>query len=260
MKSKRLLIFIVIVAVILVILICLSALFSVSKGWAVYHNFDGSTTSYLDGAPTINDILNVTKGKNIFFLSKEKCLSQLQTDNWHAVAMVKSFPNKVTVHFIKRSIAVKISPNGVENIYVDSMGYVAPAPEGDFTCLDVTSAFDSFDIVSKTENQKLTFNSEKNNQKLKCVLDVVMALWRCHIEMENIPALLGESDVIYFDEGNLVIDMQQNSKIIVNAPTNDDLQERLIKAFSVYYNAEINLQTGGITITVREDGKITTAK
>jgi len=39
------------------------------------------------------------------------------------------------------------------------------------------------------------------------------------------------------------------------------LEDRMIKAFSVYFNANNkNLQQDGVIITVREDGKITTDK
>ncbi len=257
MKSKRLLIFIGIAAALLVLVICLSAIFTVKDAWVNCHNFDGTPTD-ASKAPTINQILEKTKGKNIIFLNKEKTLAQLQTDDWHAVAMVKHFPNKITVHFVKRALAVKIVSGG-QDIYIDSKGYVMDKPEN-ASCVDITSAFGNVVNVANCQvNQPLTFTTEQSNAKLKQVLDVIISLWCCKIEMTNIPAVIGSQDVFAYDGEDLLINMQSGAKIVVKAPS-DNLHERLVDAFSVYYNAEKNLQRDGVVITVRQDGKITTNK
>ncbi|MBQ2914311.1 MAG: hypothetical protein IJE50_02165 [Clostridia bacterium] len=258
MKSKRLLVFIAIVAVILVIMIVLSAVFSIKSAWVVIHRFDGTENSVPPNAPTIQDILDVTEGKNIIFLSKSETLKSLQTDDWHAVQVVKTFPNKITVHFIERALAVKIVVSG-QDIYIDSKGNVMPKQEN-ATCINISSAFDLLDVASQEVNQPLKFNSEKNNQRLQQILQVVMAVWRCKVELPDAPAVLGESNVFTYNESNLVIKMPSGAKIVVYAPENN-LEERMLSAFSVYFNANNkNLQQDGVIITVREDGKITTDK
>ena len=261
MKSKRLLVFIAIVAVILVIMIVLSALFAVKDAWVVFHRFDGTEIPVPKNAPTIEDVLNQTKGKNIIFLSKSETLKQLHTDNWLAVALVKERQlNRVTVHFVERNLAVKIVVSG-QDIYIDSNGYVMNKAivDGD-SCINISSAFDLLDVASQEVNQPLKFNSEENNQRLQQILQVVMALWRCKVELPDAPAVLGESNVFTYNESNLVIKMPSGAKIVVYAPENN-LEERMLSAFSVYFNANNkNLQQDGVIITVREDGKITTDK
>ena len=258
MKSKRLLVFIAVVAVVLVIMIALSAVFSIKSAWVVFHRFDGTSITVPQNAPTIEDVLNQAGGKNIIFLSKSETLKSLQTDNWHAVSLVKTFPNKITVHFIERALAVKIVVGG-QDIYIDSMGNVMPKQDN-ATCINVSSAFDLLDVASQEVNQPLKFHSEVNNQRLQQILQVVMAVWRCKVEMPDISAVLGESNVFTYEGGNLVIKMTSGAKLVVNAPSNN-LEERMIKAFSVYFNANNkNLQQNGVIITVREDGKITTDK
>lgn len=258
MKSKRLLILIAVVAILLVVMIVLSAIFSVKNAWVVFHRFDGTTIATPENAPTIEDVLKQTKGKNIIFLSKSETLKKLQTDNWHAITVVKTFPNKITVHFIERGLAAKIT-DGVDDIYIDSMGYVISKPEN-ATCVDISSAFISADITSKEINQPLKFNSDEYNNRLQQVLQAILAVWRCNIELPDVTAVLGDKNVFTYESDNLVITMPSGAKLVVNAPQKD-LQNRLIDAFSVYYNANNkNLQQEGRVITVREDGKITTDK
>lgn len=258
MKSKRLLVFIAIVAVILVIMIVLSAVFSIKSAWVVFHRFDGTEISVPQNAPTIKDVLDKTEGKNIIFLSKSETLKSLQTDDWHAVQVVKTFPNKITVHFIERALAVKIVVSG-QDIYIDSKGNVMPKQDG-VTCINVSSAFDLLDVASQELNQPLKFNSEENNQRLQQILQVVMAVWRCKVELPDVSAVLGDTNVFTYEDGNLVIKMTSGAKLVVNAPSKN-LEDRMIKAFSVYFNANNkNLQQDGVIITVREDGKITTDK
>lgn len=260
-KSKRLLTFIAVVAVVLVIMIVLSAVFAVKNAYVIFHQFDGKETSApAENAPTIQDVLNVTEGKNIIFLSKSENLKRLHTDNWLAIEMVKTFPNKVTVHFIERTLAAKIVVSG-QDIYIDSNGYVMNKAivEGSL-CVDISSAFDLLDVASQEVNQPLMFTSEKNNARLQQVLQVVMALWRCKIELPDIPAVIGTKDVFVFEGDKLVVKMPSGAKLVVYTPEKN-LEDRLLDAFSVYYNANNkDLQQNGVIITVREDGKITTDK
>ena len=259
MKSKRLLILIAVVAIVLVVMILLSALFSVQEAWVVFHRFDGKTTYAPEqGAPTIEDILKQAKGKNIIFLSKSELLKNLQTDNWHAMFVVKKFPNEVEVHFFERTLAAKIVVGG-KDIYIDSKGNVVTNPDGK-TCVNISSAFALLDVVSQEVNQPLQFESEANNQRLQQVLQVLLTVWRCNIEYEDIPAVLGSTNVFTYENDKLIIKMPSGARFEVYAPQKN-LENRLIDAFSAYYNADNNdLQKDGVIIVVREDGKITTDK
>lgn len=259
MKSKRLLIFIAVVAIVLVVMIVLSAVFSVKEAWVVFHRFDGTTISVpAEGAPTMDDVLKQTEGKNIIFLSKSETLKNLQTDNWHAISVVKSFPNKITVHYIERALAAKIVVNG-QDIYIDSMGNVIDKP-AEAKCVNISSAFEVLDVASQEVNQPLTFTSNTNNVRLQQILQAILTVWRCNVELPDVGQVIGENNVFTYDANdNLVITMPSQAKIVVNAPQKN-LQERLLDAFSVYSNADKNLQQSDIIITVREDGKITTDK
>ena len=258
MKSKRVLIFIAVVAVILVIMIALSAAFAVKDAWVVFHRFDGTTISVPQNAPTIQDVLDVTEGKNIIFLSKSQTLKQLQTDDWHAVSVVKSFPNKITIHYIERALAAKIVVGG-QDIYIDSKGNVMANPDH-ATCIDISSAFDLLDVSVQEVNQPLQFTSSTNNQRLQQILQVILTVWRCNVELPDISAVLGSSNVFAYKNGNLEINMPSGAKLVVHGPEKN-LETRLLNAFSVYFNSNNkNLQQNGVIITVREDGKITTDK
>lgn len=258
MKSKRLLIFIAVVAIVLVVMIVLSAVFSVKEAWVVFHRFDGTTISVpTEGAPTIDDVLKQAEGKNIIFLSKSETLKNLQTDNWHAISVVKSFPNKITVHYIERALAAKIVVNG-QDVYIDSMGNVIDKL-AEAECVDISSAFDLLDVASQETNQPLVFTSDANNSRLQQILQAILAVWRCNVELPDVGQVIGEKEVFTYQNDKLVITMPSGAKLVVNAPQKD-LQERLLKAFSVYFNASKNLQQSGVIITVREDGKITTEK
>ena len=106
----------------------------------------------------------------------------------------------------------------------------------------------------------MLFNSEVNNARLKQILQVVLTVWRCNVELPDITAVLGSTNVFSFQNDNLVINMPSGAKLVVNSPEKN-LEDRLLQAFSVYFNANNkNLQQNGVIITVREDGKITTDK
>lgn len=256
MKSKRLLIFIAVVAIVLVIMIVLSAVFSVKKAWVKFHSYDGKEILVPQNAPTIDDILKVTEGKNIIFLSKSETLKQLQTDNWHAVYVVKAFPNEITVHFVERALAAKIVVGG-NDIYIDSKGNVVTNLDGK-PCVDISSAFDLLDVAVQDVNQPLQFVSDTNNQRLQQVLQAIVTVWRCYIEFTDVPAVLGSANVFTYQDGKLYIEMPSGAKFEVHAPEKN-LEDRLINAFSAYYTAkDKDYQQSGVIIVVREDGNITT--
>lgn len=257
MKSKKLIILISAVVVFIAVVVILASVFAVREVRPNYHNFDGSETLPADGAPTADDVLKYSKGKSIFFMSKDKLLSDLNAafPEWHAFAVVKNFPDAINVHFVKRQAAVKIDIGG-NTVYVDSFGYVVDKPsEGE--CVDVTSAFEYREATVES-GKKLQFAASESNERLNIVLEAMIASWRCNIELNDMPIVFGGENVFSFDKnGNLVITTRANAHIKVVEPS-ADLTNRLLKAYSVYYNDKLNLQQDGVEITVEKNGNIIT--
>lgn len=257
MKSKKLLISLAVVAVVVVIVVVLSAVFTVQDVEVVYHKFDGSE----DAAPTDgvarDEITAKYKGKSIVLLSKTDLLETVNGmyPQWHAFAVVKNFPNIVTVHFIKRTTVVKFSNSKGQTVYLDSFGYVTEAPtEG--SVIDITSAFNSKDEASNAADSPFRFESEESNARLNYILETILATWQCYVEIPDLPQVLGEENVFTFDgDGSMIIHMRSGGSIVVKSPATN-LTKRIIAAYGVYYNNGVNLQ--GVEITVHENGRITT--
>lgn len=258
MKSKKLIILISVVVVIVAVVAILASVFAVRKVSPIYHNFDGTTTLPSDDAPTANDVLKLSKGKSIFFLSKDKLIDELNTQfpDWHALGVVKDFPNTVNVHFVKRKVAAKIDVGG-NTVYLDTYGYVMN-PQSDADCIDISSAFEHRDTSVNSVGKKLQFVEANNNQRLSAVIEAIMAGWRCYVELENVSVVLGEENVFKFDtDGKMIIDMPSGAQIKIESPS-VNLTDRLIGAYSVYYNEKFNFQQSGVVITVEENGNIIT--
>lgn len=259
MKSKKLLTLIIAVAVLAVIVVVFISVFSVRLVLPVYHNFEGGQMSTTEGAPTSDDVLQFARGKNILFLSKTKIIDQLNEafPEWHAIGVVKNFPNILEVHFVKRIAVVSVKINGAD-VFLDSFGYVVDAPTDGETRLNVTSAMESPISVSQNVNgQKLLFTSEINNIRLNCILESIMALWQCECEIEDIPAILGKKENVFtFDSGGVMtITTGVGAKIRIMEPTNT-LTDKLIDAFSVYCSPASDLQKAGTVLEVYPDGKV----
>lgn len=260
-RSKKLLTLIIVVAVLIVIVVVLSSVFAVRQALPVYHNFEGGQVGSVEGAPTSDDILKLAKGSSILFLSKDKLVQELNSANteWHAIGVVKDFPNIVEVHFVRRIAVVKVDIGGGD-VYLDSFGFVVDAPTDGSKPLDITSALELPSVAKQNvKGQKFQFASETNNKRLECVLESIMALWQCKCEIVNIPTILGKSNVFTFgDDGAMTITTRVGAKIIVMSPESEDLTDNLINAFSVYCDGTRNLATYGTQITVWPDGKVTT--
>ncbi len=257
MKSKRLITLIAIVAVVIAIVVIMASVFSVQKVTPVYHKFDGNQTLPTDGSPTADNVLEFSRGKSILFLSKDKLLSELNAkyDEWHAFAVVKNFPNILEVHFVKRVPAVKLDVEGL-TVYVDSFGYVTKQPP-ESNCIDITSAFEHRDPSVNELGKPFKFTDEKNNARLNYILQAIIASWQCNLELEDLPAILGAQDVFTFDEnGSMIIKTLSGAKIKVLMP-DQNLEKRIIAAYSVYYTDKENLQQDGVVITVDLNGVIT---
>lgn len=257
-KSKKLIILISAVVVVIALVVILSSVFTVRKVSAVYHSFDGSLIDQPADAPTENDVLKLCKGKSIFFMSKDKLLNDLCENypGWHAFAVVKNFPNIVETHFVKRQAAVKVDIGG-NYVYVDTYGYVVSAPT-DYSCLDISSVFEYRDVSNNEIGKQLKFVEEGNNERLKVVLEAIIASWRCNVELQDMPVVFGEENVFTFDaDGNLIVNTRSGATIKVVKPS-IDLADRLFKAYSVYYNSKLNLQQKGVVITVEQNGNIIT--
>lgn len=258
MKSKRLIVLISVVVFVIALVVILASVFTVRKASAAYHSFDGSLIDQPADAPTENDILNFCKGKSIVFMSKDKLLNDLRENypEWHAFAVVKNFPNIVETHFVRRQAAVKVDIGG-NFVHVDTYGYVVSAPS-DYSCLDISSVFEYRDVEESEIGKPLKFVDEGNNDRLSVVLEAIIASWRCNVELQDMPVVLGSENVFSFDgDGNLIVNTRSGAIIKIKDPSTD-LSTRLFKAYSVYYNAKFNLQQNGIVITVDQNGNIIT--
>ena len=260
-KSKKLLVLIASIAAVIVLIVILAAVFAVNKVEVVYHDFDGSLIAAPDDdGIASDDIAQFAKGKSTIFLSKTKLLDQVNTTylDWHAFAVVKNFPNIVEVHLVKRTAILKIDVNGKE-VYLDCFGYVTNDPDGG-RYIDVSSAFKSTDVKTQQVGKMFEFVLEENNVRLKCILEAVMATWQCNVDIPNLPIILADQNVFIFeDDGTMLIKPRSGGTIRVLSPQSN-LTKRLIKAYSVYYNEQANLQGDDWVITVRDDenGTVTT--
>lgn len=260
MKSKKLLTLIIAVAVIVVVIIVLASVFSLKTVLPICHNFEGGKVTGIADAPTDEDVLQLYKGKSIIFLSKQKVIDELNSKypDWHVIGVIKNFPNILEVHFVRRVAVVKVDVGG-SDVYLDSFGYVVDAPTDGSKPLDISSAFQSPSVASVSGNgQKFQFVSEESNKRLALVLESIMALWQCNCDIQNIPTILGKSNVFTFSsDGTMTITTSVGAKIHFVQPESP-LTEKFINAFSVYCSDKYDLMREDIEITVWSDGKITT--
>lgn len=257
-KSKKLIILISVAVVIVAMIVILASVFAVRAVSPIYHNFDGSQTVPEDGAPTADDVLKFSKGKSIFFMSKDKLLADLNEnfDEWHAFAVVKNFPNNINVHFVKREAVVKVDVGG-NVVYVDSFGYVVSQPSED-NCVDISSVLEYRDASVNEKGKKLQFAAPESNARFDIVLEAIITCWRCSVDLQDIPVVFGGENVFSFDQdGNFIVHTSANAQIKIVAPSTD-LTNRLLKAYSVYYNEKLDLQQAGVVITVEKNGNIIT--
>lgn len=257
LKSKKLIILIAVLVAVIAVIVILATVFSVRNVTPVFHNFDGSMTLPADDAPTAEDVLKLCGGRSMFFMSKDKLLEELnaQFPAWHAFEVVKNFPDIIDVHFVKREVAAKIDIGG-NMAYIDTYGYVM---DGSVDIgLDISSAFERRDATVNSVGRKLQFVEAQNNERLGVVIEAIMAGWRCNVELGDMAEILGSENVFTFDENNnLIIHMRAGAQIKVVEPTTE-LTDRLIAAYSVYYNDKLNLQQSGVVITVEKNGNIIT--
>lgn len=259
MKRKRILVLVAIIVVLVALVVVLTSVYSVRRVMPVYHNFDGSVIQAPDDAPTANDILNLAKGKSTVFLMKNDLTESLNKafPEWHAFAVVKHSPDLLEVHFVKRQAVVKVLVGGA-SVYLDSFGYVVTAPDG-YDCIDVTSAFSTTASSTTVPGVKFQFSGSGENEKLSVVLESLMALWQCKVDFSDAKQILGSAGVFEFNtDGDLTINTLVGAKIVVKNPK-DNLTDRLINAFSVYYSNN-DLQQSGRVIVVQKNGQITTDK
>ena len=261
MKSKKLLISLAVVAFVIVLIVVMIAVFSVKSVEVRYHDFSGREIVAVEGEGVVPDeILAMIKGNSTVFLSKTNLIDRINETHseWHAFAVVKNFPSTVEVHFVRRTVIAKISIDG-KDVYVDSFGYVVATPEQD-ACIDISSAFVSPVPSTKTceEGKPLEFVHEQYNARLNYVLEAILAVWRCKVEVENIPLVLGQDNVFTFDgDGNMFISPKGGTggTIKVISPETN-LSNRLIKGYGVYYNGAQSWDDHDV-ITVHKNGSIT---
>lgn len=260
LKSKKLIILIAVLVAVIALIVILATVFSVRNVSIVTHGFDGNLidASNFDDLPTAKNVKDIAGGKSILFLSKEKLLEELNAKYtaWHAFAVVKNPPDIIDVHFVRREAMVKVDIGG-NTVYVDSFGYVVSQPAED-NCVDISSVLEYRDASVCELGKKLQFVADESNSRLSVVLEAIIVCWRCNVELKDIPVVFGSENVFSFDdEGNFVVTTRANAQIKVIKPSND-LTNRLLKAYSVYYNDKYNLQQSGVVITVKENGNIIT--
>ena len=267
MKNKKLLILLAIVVVVVVIIVVLASVFSVRQVYLSYHTFNGDLTTAPEGGVPNELVEKLAKGKSTIFLSKTNLLLQLNAqlkDNypdWHAFAVVKSFPNILEIHLVKRTAIAKLQLASGEYVYIDSFGCVVdPAPQED-SCIEITSAF-SPSARDKAAEQPadgtFKFASEAQNVRLQIVLEAILATWQCYVEIDEMPIVFNATEAFTFDnEGSLIIRPHSGGTIRLLSPETD-LTSRLIKAYGVYFNSGVNLQGDKWEITVYKNGRIST--
>lgn len=256
MKTKKLLTFMIIVVLVIVVAIILGAVFTVKSGDLVFHSEDGSTIATPVDAPASNDVLQPFFGKNIVFLSKQHVLDEINRSypNYHAIAVVKSFPNRLTVHLVDRVAVYKVG-----NLYVDSFGYIVEEPQ--HQVIDVSSSFSNVaDVISTRLGTKLQFNNNTaNDAKFDLMLQAVNAVWQLNYSYQDIPKLInGFKFEQKENEQTLTITTKTGVDIVVYSPS-VDLTTRLHLAFSVYYNEITDVTKQGSVIYVPQKGNITTS-
>ncbi|MCH5157044.1 MAG: hypothetical protein J1G02_04105 [Clostridiales bacterium] len=266
MKSKKLLVSLAIVAVVVVIIVVLASVFSVRHVDFSYHNFEGRLTTAPDGGIPIEAIESIAKGKSTIFLSKSNFLTEVNAKlksnpeyaQWHAFAVVKSFPNILEIHFVKRTAIAKLTSSG-EVVYLDSFGCRVTGVSEDVQCLDITSAF-SNPTDAATEQPKdgtFKFASEENNLRLGYVLQAILATWQCYVEIDQMDEVLLPTNAFKFVDDSMILNLRTGGTIRLLSPETD-LAARLQKAYGVYYNSNVNLQGSNWEITVYKNGRIKT--
>lgn len=260
MKSKKLLISLIVVAVVVVTIVVLASVFTLKDAIVVCHNFAGEKITGEDGFPDEHDILQLFKGKSIILLSKNDVVQKLSEKypDWHVVAVVKNPPNCLEVHFLKRVAVAKMEVGG-QDVYLDSYGYKVDKPADGSDTIDISSAFTSPAVAATVpEGNPFLFENSINNERLSCILETLMALWQCRVDFENFPTILGASSVFSFDsDGTMTITTRVGAKIHFMNPQ-EVMREKFIKAFGVYCSDQYDLQKNGVEVTVWQDGKVTT--
>lgn len=264
MKSKKLLVSLAIVAVVVVIIVVLASVFSVRHIDFSYHNFEGRLTTAPDGGIPIEAIESIARGKSTIFLSKSNFLTEVNAKlraeypDWHAFAVVKSFPNILEIHVVKRTAIAKLTTSG-ETVYLDSFGCRVTNVSEDIQCLDISSAFAN-PVDPATEQPKdgmFKFASEENNARLSYVLQAILATWQCYVEIDEMDEVLLASNAFEFQDDSMIIHPRTGGAIRLLSPETD-LTARLQKAYGVYYNSSVNLQGDDWEITVYKNGRIKT--
>lgn len=261
MKNKKLLISISVCLALVVVVVLFNVIFAVRTTRLVFHNEDGNPLATPSDGPSANDVMKYAGGANIFTLSESELLKQLNADStfsqWHALDVVKSFPNVVEVHLVRRIAVCHMMVNG-QTVYIDTFGYVM-SEQAQTTTIDITDAFSgNFNGLVPQAGQRLQFSSASDNTRLQCILETVSAVWQLKYAYSDVPQLIS---AFSFDStaDSMTITTQHGAKIVVAQPTYH-LSVRLIKAFSVYQNGGLDMQSPDTVIQVTVKGDIVTEK
>lgn len=262
MKSKKLLITLAIVAVLIVIVVILASVLTVKKVTLIYHDFSGKQIQGPEeGAIAPANVLSFAKGKSIVFLNKANLMEDINNEfkGWHAFAVIKEAPSTIVVHIVKREAIAQIQ--GSEGtVYVDSFGYSAAKPTDSSisNLMDITSAFsEPMSFTQKEIGKPLQFTDSANNQRLNCVINALLSIWQCKVDVKDFAETLGTSDVFKFENGDMLITPKMGGQIVVQSP-DANLTDRLIDGFGVYYNGNKDLHDSNFKVVIGKNGKITT--
>lgn len=261
-KSKKLLISLIVVAAVVVAIVVLASVFALKETIVVCHNFAGDKITGEKGSPDEQTVLDLFKGKSTVLLNKDKVIKELEKlyPDWHVVGIVKNPPNCLEVHFLKRVAVAKLDVGG-KDVYLDSFGYqiATPTESNAIVPIDISSAFVTPAVaLNVAQGEKFSFENPDNNARLSCILETLMALWQCRVEIADFPTILGETNVFSFDNnGTMTITTRVGAKIHFMNPQ-EVIRDKFIKAFSVYCSEQYDLQKKGVEVTVWPDGKITT--
>lgn len=261
MARKRILTLILVVLLIVVLIVVFATVFTVRNVELRFHLEDGKNATFPPDLANSNNLNNdsvfqIVGNKHIVTLSNNDILDKLnsQYKSFHALAVIKSFPNTVTVHFAERVAVFKL--NFGAGIYVDSFGYICQAPSYDV--IDITETFINAVPVSSTIGDKLSFKREDDNKRLDMTIEVINAVWQTYYAYSDIPKIINEitfQDDAENTNSSMTITTQSQAKIIIYEPQ-QNLSNRMIKALSVVYSDIIDMQKPGVVISVSTSGHI----
>ncbi len=258
MRAKHIITLIIVIALIALVAILFATLFSVRAVYLCCYDKEGNLIAVTQDYDISSEILDEYEGQSILTLSKDDVLSWVNSNypDMYAMAVVKEFPNTLSVYMVVECEAVYSIESDANTLYLNSFGYVIDGTDVEYPVLDISDAFDTPVLVGNV-GELLQFDNDIDNARLQLLLDAVDTVWQLCYDYCDIAWLI-DSVVFNSDNSIMTVNLESGAKILVYEPSSD-LSTRLINAFSVYANTEYNLQIDGAVITVSSNGSITTS-